>query len=381
MNVCHLPGSHAYQHHLSRELRQRGVEIRDPVVPWGAYLPGIVDGLLDEGVDIFHVHWPEGLFRQPCRGLVRRAVRRLYLGLSGAQEEWGRWLYETHEALRRIHQAGRTIVWTQHNRYPHDRNAANAAAYRQLYECFAAAADGVIHHSIWGEAQVVGDYTWSSGAVRAVIPFGYFPDSADGRLDRPTARRRVGLDESAFVLLTVGRIEPRKRLDLLVRAVGSLDDPSCRLVLVGQGERASVETLRAQGGGRVIDTGPLSAEELAVYAHAADFLIFAPMEDQLTTGGPHLSESFLVPQLTTRTGYTEEILGDTALYFLPEVEDIRRAILNARECVADRGGAYAAMVEGLRARRRAHTWPVVADMTRDLYGRLTGSGRSGSAES
>jgi glycosyltransferase involved in cell wall biosynthesis len=61
--------------------------------------------------------------------------------------------------------------------------------------------------------------------------------------DRAAARRRLDVAEDACVVLFVGNLEPRKRVDVLLRAVclARQKVPSVRLLIVGSGESAGVE--------------------------------------------------------------------------------------------------------------------------------------------
>ena len=96
--------------------------------------------------------------------------------------------------------------------------------------------------------------------------------------DRDAARRRLGID-AARVLLFVGRIQPLKGLDLAVRSLATLADPSVVLVVVGgpsgpDGEselkrvRALADAARRR---RPHSLGPAAAPHLlADYYRAAD---------------------------------------------------------------------------------------------------------------
>jgi glycosyltransferase involved in cell wall biosynthesis len=53
------------------------------------------------------------------------------------------------------------------------------------------------------------------------------------RVDRTEARRRLGIDESAFMFLAMGFVQPHKGFDRAVHAFGDLADHGCRLDIVG----------------------------------------------------------------------------------------------------------------------------------------------------
>jgi glycosyltransferase involved in cell wall biosynthesis len=73
---------------------------------------------------------------------------------------------------------------------------------------------------------------------------------------RAAVRHELGIDPSAFLLGTVGRLSAVKNQALMIRAAAPLLGPSCRLLLVGDGpERAALEAL---GGRWVHFTGARS---------------------------------------------------------------------------------------------------------------------------
>jgi hypothetical protein len=90
--------------------------------------------------DLFHLHWPEW-----------------YLGGD---------LGRHRAAVEQLQAAGVRIVWTQHNLVPHDKDPK----HHEIYAVWAAAADGVVHHSEYGRRRAVERYRYRDDAVHAVIP-------------------------------------------------------------------------------------------------------------------------------------------------------------------------------------------------------------------
>ena len=96
-------------------------------------------------------------------------------------------------------------------------------------------------------------------------------------LDKARARQTLGLRERRIVL-SVGRIEPLKGLDILIRAVAELDDRAdTRLVIVGGklGGNGQVEKLRSLSSDLGLEdtvtfTGTVDQAELPTYYSAAD---------------------------------------------------------------------------------------------------------------
>ena len=93
--------------------------------------------------------------------------------------------------------------------------------------------------------------------------------------DRPAARARVGVPEDAVLLLFVGRIQPLKAPDALLRAAGNLvrRNPSLRSRLV-------VGILGGASGSAV--RSPMALERLAEDEGIADLVRFVPPTDRET---------------------------------------------------------------------------------------------------
>jgi D-inositol-3-phosphate glycosyltransferase len=87
--------------------------------------------------------------------------------------------------------------------------------------------------------------------------------------DRAAARRRVGVTDDALVLLFVGRIQPLKAPDVLLRAAAHMlaDDPALRA-------RLQVHVIGAPSGSGL--EAPRQLEELAASLGIADVVRFLP---------------------------------------------------------------------------------------------------------
>lgn len=67
------------------------------------------------------------------------------------------------------------------------------------------------------------------------------------RMHRETARDALGIAPHEFVVVWAGRLDPVKRLDLLVGAAESMNTPDCRFLLAGEGpDRTRLEALLAR---------------------------------------------------------------------------------------------------------------------------------------
>lgn len=99
--------------------------------------------------------------------------------------------------------------------------------------------------------------------------------------DKVLARRRLGLEIDSKIVLSVGRIEPLKGLDLLLRAMaGFLDSTDARLVVVGGNleDDREMEILRLLAEDlcitdKIFFTGAVKQSEIPFYLNAADVFV------------------------------------------------------------------------------------------------------------
>jgi phosphatidylinositol alpha-mannosyltransferase len=106
-----------------------------------------------------------------------------------------------------------------------------------------------------------------------IVPNGIDVD----RFQRPAERPPEMRDSGPYVLF-VGRLEPRKGVDCLVRAMAIVQQriPAARLVIVGDGpDRRAIEAVARDAGVRIAFIGRVQDEELPSYYGAAD-VVCAP---------------------------------------------------------------------------------------------------------
>jgi len=102
-------------------------------------------------------------------------------------------------------------------------------------------------------------------------------------VNRPAMRLRYGLDPQRVVFLYVGRLDPDKRLDVLLRATARLGRTDLQLAIAGRGRQLkALQALadRLALGARVVFTGYVPAEDLPALLNSVD--VFAmPSEAEL----------------------------------------------------------------------------------------------------
>ena len=158
-------------------------------------------------------------------------------------------------------------------------------------------------------------------------------------------------------LLTVGTLEPRKGLDILLNAMTKPHAPALPLVVVGQQGWGAVHPMRlADHAGldraRVLALGWISDEELAVVLHRAEVLV-----------APSLAEGFGLPVLEAMAAGVPVVHSDAPA--LMEVAGgtgvtVKRhdaaALANGLRTVLDFPDRTAARVDAGKLRARRFTW-------------------------
>ncbi len=239
----------------------------------------------------------------------------------------------------------------------------------------AAGADGIVA-AIEQEKNLLVRLYGASPAKISVIPCG-----VDLSLFRPrdprAARRRLGLPPDKKLILYVGRLDPLKGLDVLLRALARLDDRAgVQLVVVGGDrgltpERRRLEELARELGleGMVRFVGPVAHARLPWYFSAATVTVVPSYHESF---GLVALESLAcgTPVIAARVGgltrtVVDGLNGYLVSWHCPEAFTERLELLLGNDGLRRRLGAEA------RASVQGFTWPEVTRRLADLYERLT----------
>lgn len=217
-------------------------------------------------------------------------------------------------------------------------------------------------------------YRVAPGKV-AVIPLGVDLDRFHPG-DRAAAREALGLPADDRVVLAVGRIEPLKGFDILVRAMAEMTerDRVC-LVLVGGDERASaeqahlVEVARSLGiEDRVHLVGAVPHERLSLYYRAADAVAVPSFYESFGLVAVEAMASG-IPVVASRVGGLTSTIADGRTGYLipwrcpgPFAEKLD--LLLGNPAMRDALGANATKA------MRAYSWQAVASALRQQYSAL-----------
>ncbi|MBT3272537.1 MAG: glycosyltransferase [Spirochaetales bacterium] len=338
---------HPYGNSLQDSLAKCGVIPLKCDAGWGFEFHKNLDVIHDLNPDILHLQWPESL----CMAQESDDLKAL--------------LDDTGAAFSELRKMGTPIVWTMHNLRPHI--IFKSEFQTALYELYASNANGVIHHSRCGMDQVLQTYIFSDNTKHAIVRHGYFTAGTESDVSQEAARVRLDLPADSMIYLFCGAFRKDKNIDILVQAMGDRG-PKAPYMLVMVGQEQAVAASLYPGHNfdypNVLWPGRLSFEDLTMYVKAVDSLVFAHGDKHLTSAGPHLSQTYLKPQVCLFSEYNKEVLGDSAFYF-QKGDDITG---NLRNCLA---GITAEMLKNsakpLEKQREEYHWHSIGAKTKSFY--------------
>ena len=180
---------------------------------------------------------------------------------------------------------------------------------------------------------------------------------------RDTIRAEFDLPRDAYVVGVLGRLDPIKRFDLVIRAAAPLLDDQHRLLIVGDGQiRPDLEAEAARQGVAELVTFAGERHDVAAMLSSLDLFIAASEQE---TFGLSVLEALAngIPALYTTCPALEGIETDRARQIPGEVEEMRREI--AAEIAQGRRPR-----QGVPAIREQYGIEAVTRRIDDLYERL-----------
>lgn len=183
---------------------------------------------------------------------------------------------------------------------------------------------------------------------------------------RKFIRSKFNIKEEDFTLLFVGANWENKGLDLLIKALSLLNDPSIRLLIAGQWKKTYCEALvnRLQLKEQVIFAGETDQPEM--FYGAADLFVLPSYYEACSLPLLEAAASSL-PILTTRTNGSQELIidGENGYLISHSPEDISskiRYLLNNKEKMEETGRKIRRKLE-----EEGYSWDTTAKLLAKLY--------------
>lgn len=279
---------------LAAELRALGVAIRD-WTPWRALaVPG----------PLWHLHLPETV-------LYRRSTV-LALGETLAFVV----------LLELAHWRGTRVVWTIHDLGSNDRWHPRLEAW--YWRHYTARVDAVICLSREALRLARRRFPVLERRPGHVVPHGHYRDSYPNTLDPTEARRRLGLDATASVILHFGLLRPYKNVPHLIATFAEAALSDAVLLIAGKPfdaqVQSEVEAAAADVTGVRLALRYIAPDEVQLYFLAAD-LVVLPYQRILNSGAALLALSFARPVLVPDKGSMVEHAADFGSDWIRLYED------------------------------------------------------------
>jgi beta-1,4-mannosyltransferase len=266
-------------------------------------------------VDVLHVHWLELLFVYPT---LARSIKRWLSVVLGF-------------CLART--LGICVVYTVHNIQHHE--GQRPTLYRLGNRVVFSLAQAIHVHD--SEAARVLAQLWHRRRGVHVIPHGNYSLVYGNTCTRAEARQHLGLDQTSFVYLSLGRVRPYKGIEELLEAFRALPASDAVLIVAGEvHDKGYDRALRALAGDdpRIhLQFQYVPDEDLQFYLNSCDLCVL-PYRHVTTSGAAILAFSFAVPIIAPRLEFFVDLVGEDQarglLYSLDTPNGLREALELAR---------------------------------------------------
>jgi beta-1,4-mannosyltransferase len=278
---------------------------------------------------IWHIHWIDSFHS----GIIQRlGIKRDYMLIS-----FLRFLYFIFAiALSKVTSV--KILWTIHNVSSH-------AGRSNFFEALVTR----ILLTVSDEVTAVNDHIKSTICQRYhfkdidLMRQGLYEDCYDNTITREQARRHLCLNKGDFVLLFLGIVQEYKGIDIAIRALELVDDPSVKLLIAGrlikEAEYAEQIIGLAEKNENVILLDKfIPDEELQIFFKAADYTIY-PYRRIDNSGTLYLTLTFEIPTIIRGAAGILEIIKlnpNVAIVIdEPDAQNVADAIKKARVRIVD----------------------------------------------
>ena len=270
-----------------------------------------------------------------------------------------------------------TVERLKGQQYGSTSSTAEAAAIRIEHEGRIASAVDRITVSTESEGEQLRRLYGLAASHLKVIPCGvdlslFTPASA---ASRQAARQALALDGGQPILLSVGRLDPIKELDLLLESVALLRTPA-RLILIGGNPDGDpeVERLRQRAadlglGERVRFPGAVPQQQLPDYYHAADAVVVSSRYESFGLVAVEALASG-TPVVASAAGGLTSIVREGENGLLVRWRDPRAFAERLDELLSDET-QRARLAANARPSVERFGWRQIGDDVRALYQELT----------
>ncbi|EMA59345.1 glycosyltransferase family 4 protein [Halorubrum lipolyticum] len=284
----------AYMTLLADALCEAGVEVRTPPLP--LFFPLTRAVLANPDADAMQLDWIYDYYVTTGTGVGPANALVSFLRAAA---------FLVDVAL--VSLLGVGVVRTVHNERHHE--GLYPRTERLVNECVFAVADAITVKCGAAADAVAAAYRVPEADEITVVPDGNFVAAYENDVSREAARRDLGIDDDAFVVLFFGLIREYKGVPDLVEAFAGLDAPDAELWLVGNphDDRTEAQVAALARSDPRIETRLefVPDERIQYFLNAADALAL-PYRRILNSGTAHLGISYGRPVIAPAIGCLPE---------------------------------------------------------------------------
>lgn len=271
--------------------------------------------------DVFHVHWPEGIFNGKMGGIAPLVVLKAARVLMTA---------------RRIRRYTGLVALTAHNTMPHMQLAGWRRTLWQIYHsCLLRETGLLVGLSEGGLAAFRAMHPAAATIPTCVIPHPHYKTIYPTPPSRHAARQQLGLPVDNFIVGMIGSMRPSKQIGAAIRAFRQTASAHETLLVAGSCEDDLWNDLTQAAGGDQsvrLQRGSLSDQKLATAFGAIDVCLLN-QDTVLNSGTALLALSFGVPIIAPAAGALpdlKEFCGESwvSLFSTPLTSTALRQLLD-----------------------------------------------------
>lgn len=295
-------------------------------------------------IDVLHFHWLNPFYSANSRRSTLVSALKLFARLSFAKL------------------LGYRIVWTMHNLYPHEQRHPQLDQLVRWF--FAHVSDSIVVHCEIARNLLTREFGRQKNVY--VAKLGNYAGMYPNAVTKTESRTWLGIDNDAFVFLSLGGIRRYRGLTNLIDAFRQVPATNAALIIAGGSTDSTYlpEIMKvAEIDSRVfVRPGWIPDAELQYYYGAADVVV-CPFERVLTSSSAMLAMSFARPVVAPDLGCLPELISSDCgvLYEYERPEGLVTALRQCLVLDVDQMGhaAYDAM--------QTYSWLEMASVVREAY--------------
>lgn len=345
------PGFNPYQRLFTQALESADITVRR-IAP-KKWFP--LTRACHEPVDLLHLDWHHDWYRGKNR-----------------LTEWLKSVMYWHglRSCRRL-----PIVWTAHNLASHD--SQNLDRDRHYTQQLINVCDGIMVMSATSEALLRSEYSVPEATIVETVHHGHYIDCYPNEVSAQTARKHLGIDDDAFIFLTLGALKPYKGHTELVHAFEAIASSKDRLIIAGSASdqnycmklQTTITDAQQRRPELEIDlyAKTIADDEMQLYFQAANVCVL-PFQRIHNSGSLLLAMSFGKPVVAPCLGSISEIAHAESFVGFNAKDQL--ALSKAMATARNRFHANSISSEIIEFTRDTYDWGLAGNKLRRLYKKL-----------